>query len=77
MCDQPFDAVELIFKLIENSPTIDFGSPGPLGSFMEKFYRCGYEEQLVASLKRKPTEYTIALMFRVLNDDKKSGLDKI
>ena len=41
-----------------------------MGSFMEKFYHEGYEEELVASLKRKPTEYTIALMFRIIADKK-------
>jgi hypothetical protein len=54
-CETPFDAVRPILELIESSPNIDFGGPGPLGSFMEKFYHEGYEEELVASLKRKPT----------------------
>ena len=58
-CETPFDAVRPILELIESSPNIDFGGPGPLGSFMEKFYHEGYEEELVASLKRKPTEYTL------------------
>ncbi len=63
-------------KLIESSPNIDFGGPGPLGSFMEKFYHEGYEEELVASLKRKPTEYTIALMFRIIADKKNPNLSE-
>ena len=55
-------------ELIESSPNIDFDGPGPLGSFMEKFYHEGYEEELVASLK-ETTEYTIALMFRIIADE--------
>ena len=62
-CENSFDAVRPLLELIESSPNIDFSGPGPLGSFMEKFYHEGYEEELVASLKRKPTEYTISLMF--------------
>ncbi len=66
--ENPFDAVRPILTMIENAPAIDFGGPGPLGSFLESFYHEGYEEELVASLKRKPTEYTVALMFRLIAD---------
>lgn len=76
MSEKPFEAVKPIFSLIENSPAIDFGGPGPLGSFLEGFYHEGYEEELVASLKRKPTEYTIALMFRIIADDKNPDSDE-
>lgn len=68
-CENPFDAVKPIFELIEASPDIDFGGPGPLGGFMENFYHEGYEEELIASLNRKPTNYTIALMFRLIADE--------
>ena len=60
--------VEPILKLIEKSPNIDFGGPGPLGSFIEQHYKKGYEEILVDSLDRKPTEYTIHLLHRLIND---------
>ncbi|BDD08087.1 hypothetical protein FUAX_05190 [Fulvitalea axinellae] len=60
--------VEPILKLIERSPNIDFGGPGPLGSFIELHYKKGYEEILVESLNRKPTEYTIFLLHRLIND---------
>lgn len=75
LCETPFDAVRPIFNLIENAPAIDFGGPGPLGSFLEGFYHAGYEEELVASLKRKPTEYTVALMFRILADAENPNLE--
>ena len=75
-CETPFDAVRPILELIESSPNIDFGGPGPLGSFMEKFYHEGYEEELVAQLKRKPNEYTIALMFRIIADKKNPNLSE-
>jgi len=63
-----FEFVEPILKLIEKSPNIDFGGPGPLGSFVEQHYKKGYEEILVNSLNRKPTEYTIHLLHRLIND---------
>ena len=62
------DFVEPILKLIEKSPNIDFGGPGPLGSFIEQHYKKGYEDILVDSLNRKPTEYTIHLLHRLMND---------
>jgi|GEM_PF-134380 len=65
---EPFDAVEPILMLIEHSPDIDYGGPGPLGSFLESFYRKGYEEKLVESVTRKPTVYTIHLLERMIND---------
>lgn len=62
--------VEPILKLIEKSPNIDFGGPGPLGHFIELHYKNGYEEILLDSLNRKPTEYTIHLLHRLINDEK-------
>ncbi|MCM0665894.1 hypothetical protein [Flavobacterium tyrosinilyticum] len=63
-----FDFVEPIFRLIEKSPDIDFGGPGPFGSFLEKFYHKGYEEKLLDSLNRNPKKYTIFLLSRLCND---------
>jgi len=60
------DFLEPLFKLIERSPDIDFGGPGPFGSFLEKF-REEYREKLIESLKRKPTRYTIFLLCRICN----------
>ncbi|MFF2484605.1 hypothetical protein [Paenibacillus sp. NPDC058071] len=67
--DNAFDFVEPIFLLVEGSPDIDFGGPGPFGSFLENFYHNGYEDILVKSLERKPREYTIFLLERLCNDE--------
>ena len=67
--DEPFEAVEPIFRLIERSPDIDFGGPGPLGAFMESFCNEGYEEQLIESVQRKPTEYTLHLLQSAMTDN--------
>lgn len=66
--DSKYDIIEPILELIERSPNIDFGGPGPLGSFMETYYKNGYEELLIKSIKRKPTEYTLLLLHRIIND---------
>jgi hypothetical protein len=68
--DEPFEAVEPLFLLIERSAAIDYGGPGPTGDFLESFYKNGYEEKLVASIQRKPTVCTLHLLGRCINDNK-------
>ncbi|MBK7681897.1 MAG: hypothetical protein IPJ26_05215 [Bacteroidetes bacterium] len=63
-----FDAIESILELIERSPDIDYGGPGPIAHFMESHYKKGYEELLLKSIDRKPTEYTLYLLHRLIND---------
>ncbi|MFN0189914.1 MAG: hypothetical protein ACKVQV_14535 [Bacteroidia bacterium] len=63
-----FDAIDSILELIERSPDIDYGGPGPLAHFMEAYYKKGYEELLLKSIERKPTEYTLYLLHRLIND---------
>lgn len=71
-----FNAIEPLFELIERSPDIDYGCPGPLGSFMENHYKNGYEELLLKSIERKPTEYTLFLLHRLINDKNNSEHQK-
>ncbi|MEO3946407.1 hypothetical protein [Gorillibacterium sp. CAU 1737] len=66
----PFYFVEPILQLMEECPEADFGQPGPLTHFLETFYKNGYEERLVQSVKRKPTLHTVWLMNRIMNDPK-------
>jgi len=70
--ENPFEAVEPILQLIERCPDIDYGGPGPFGSFLEKFYRkdsnVRYEELLLESLQRNPKPYTIFLLERMCRD---------
>ena len=63
-----FQAIEPILKLIESNEDIEYGGPGPLAHFMESFYQKGYEDQLIKSLERKPTEYTLHLLHRIINN---------
>lgn len=66
------EAVDVILRFIEENPTLDFGPPGPLLHYIEKFYRRGYEAQLLASLGRRPTVPTISLLNRLVNGTNES-----
>ena len=70
------DYIEPIFLLIERSPAIDYGTPGPFASFLERFYHNGYEEKLVESIKRKPKEYTRLLLERLCMDESNPNLEE-
>jgi hypothetical protein len=65
--ENAFEAIQPIFKLMEKYPDINFGRPGPLVHFVEKFYKNGYEEKLVESLKKQPTQHTVWMLNRVIN----------
>lgn len=65
--EDAFEAIKPILILIEKNPNVDFGKPGPLVHFVEKFYKNGYEEKLVESLKRFPTKHTVWMLNRIIN----------
>lgn len=64
----PFDLVEPILDIIGTNPTVDFGMPGELVRFVESFYKKGYEELLIASVKKNPTAHNIWMVHRCYND---------
>ena len=61
------DSVEPLLRLMERHPLTDFGSPGPIVHFVERFYKKGYEEELLLSLKRMPTLHTVWMLNRLIN----------
>ena len=61
------EAVTPILMIMERHPLEDFGVPGALVHFAEKFYRNGYEEKLVESLKRRPSIHTVWMLNRIIN----------
>ena len=63
----PFDLVAPILELIANHPEVDFGSPGELVHFVERFYHHGYEELLMESVLKKPTMHNIWMLHRCYN----------
>ena len=64
-----FEITKDIFELMEKYPLIEFGSPGPLTHFIEKFYNENdeYETILKKSVGEKPTIHTVWLLNRVIN----------
>ena len=61
------DSVQTLLWLMERHPLTDFGSPGPIVHFVERFYKKGYEEELLLSLKRMPTLHTVWMLNRLIN----------
>ncbi|EEJ50644.1 hypothetical protein [Oribacterium sinus] len=61
------DSVQPLLRLMERHPLTDFGSPGPIAHFVERFYKKGYEEELLLSLKRMPTLHTVWMLHRLIN----------
>ncbi|WP_442679015.1 hypothetical protein ACSBM8_16145 [Sphingomonas sp. ASY06-1R] len=61
------DGVEAILHFIELNPDLDFGSPGPLVHFSEKFHHHGYEAALLRSINRRPTPLTAWMLNRLIN----------
>jgi len=64
------DAVDDVFMFMEDHPEIDFGSPGALVHFIERFYGPAYKHSLLASLMRKPTPHTVWLLNRVISAER-------
>ena len=61
------ESVRVVLEFMEEHPDVEFGSPGPLVHFVEKFYRAGYEDELLASLSRRPSMHTAWMLNRVIN----------
>ncbi|MBE6860087.1 MAG: hypothetical protein E7499_02170 [Ruminococcus sp.] len=65
---EPFELVEPILEIIGLNPTVDFGMPGDLVHYVESFSEKGYEELLIASVKKNPTAHNIWMVHRCYND---------
>ncbi|QDQ82186.1 hypothetical protein [Paraburkholderia megapolitana] len=64
------EMLDPILRFMESHPDWDFGLPGPLVHFVEKFYRRGYEEELLKSVQRRPTAHTAWMLNRIINGEK-------
>jgi hypothetical protein len=67
------DATESVLRFMEEHPSVDFGAPGALVHFLERFYGNGYEERLIASVGRRPTSVTVWMVNRLLNGAKREA----
>jgi len=61
------ETVEPILRFMEDHPQIDFGVPGPLVHFVERFYGEEYKRKLIESISRRPTSHTVWMLNRVAN----------
>jgi hypothetical protein len=61
------EVVEPILRFLEANPDANFGMPGLLVHFVERFYKHGYEEALIDSINRAPTFQTIWMLNRLIN----------
>ena len=66
---QPFDLVDPILDFISEHPEVDFGSPGYLVHFVERFYHQGYEDLLMEVVGKSPTLHNIWMLHRCYNDN--------
>lgn len=60
-------AIRPLLRLLERSPGFDFGMPGPAVHFLERFFRRGYEAELLESIRRCATPHTVWMLHRVAN----------
>ena len=72
----PIELQESLLHILERNPKFNFGMPGNLVRTIEKHYKeSGYEDLIIESIERVPTEYNLWLLNRLLNtyeDDKKA-----
>ena len=66
---QPFDLVDPVLDFISKHPEVDFGSPGYLVHFVERFYHQGYEDLLMEVVGKKPILHNIWMLHRCCNDN--------
>lgn len=64
----PRELIEPILDIIGSNATVDFGAPGDLVHYVERFYKKGYEEMLIASVRNNPTAHNIWMVHRCYND---------
>lgn len=60
------DSFRSAFRFFERHAACDLGSPGPLVHWLEKSFP-RYIDALVESVNRRPTEYTLWMVNRILN----------
>jgi hypothetical protein len=64
----PKELLEDLFKLLEKNPHFNFGMPGNIVRAIEKYYKePDYQDFIIHSIERYPTEYNLWLLQRLLN----------
>lgn len=62
-----FEAVDPVLRFMESHPSLEYGMPGSLVHFAERFYGHGYERLLTESVGRRPTQTTTWMLNRLIN----------
>lgn len=75
--DKTGETIPSILELMEKHTEVDFGLPGPLVHFVERFFKNGYEEYLYESIKNVPTMHTLWMLNRVINGSKEEDKEKL
>ncbi|MFC6098427.1 hypothetical protein ACFPVY_17395 [Flavobacterium qiangtangense] len=69
-------ACEVMINLLERHPEVEFGSPGEPVHTLEKF-EGHYEEFLMKSLDKHPTQMTVWMLNRMINGQEESEQKKL
>ncbi|MGO4396471.1 hypothetical protein AB4Z46_34520 [Variovorax sp. M-6] len=68
--DVGFAAVAPVLRFMEAHADWDFGTPGPLVHFVERFHGQGYDHEVIASVERQPTKHTLWMLNRLINGER-------
>lgn len=60
--------LEYLINLIADNPNIDFGMPGPVVHFIEKYPEEEYVSYLIMALKDKPNSLLLWMLNRIVNE---------
>lgn len=63
------EILERILSTIEDYPSLDYGGPGPFGTFIEEQPFSCYTPSLLASLRRKPSTQVVGWLDRSIMDE--------
>ena len=74
--DDSIEYVGAILKFMEGNPYVDYGMPGPIVHYIERYYLRGYEQLLFESLTRNPIQHTLWMLNRILNSPKLEDKEK-
>ena len=67
------ETLEPILRFMEANPSIDYGVPGALVHFVERFAGPEYERKLIESVDRKPVLQTVWMLNRLINATRASS----
>jgi len=74
--DDSIEYVQNLLQFMGEHPDIDYGMPGPVVRYIERYFQKGYEALLYESLSVAPTQHTLWMLNRILNSPKLAEKDK-